>query len=114
MRVTSAPARKKKHKKILKLTKGYRWGRKNLYRLAKNASTKAGQHSYAHRRQKKRDFRRLWITRITAALTNFDINYSRFMFALTENKIAINRKMLADIAVRDPEVFGEIVAAVKK
>lgn len=114
MRVTSAPARKKKHKKILKLTKGYRWGRKNLYRLAKNASTKAGQHAYAHRRQKKRDFRRLWITRITAALTNFDINYSRFMFALTENKIAINRKMLADIAVRDPEVFGEIVAAVKK
>ncbi len=114
MRTTNSPARNRRHKKILKLAKGYRWGRKNLYRLAKNAVTKAGQHAYAHRRTKKRDFRQLWILRISAALSKHDINYSRFMFGLTKNKVVINRKMLADIAVRDPEVFDSIVAVAKK
>ncbi len=113
MRTTNSPARKKRHKKILKLAKGYRWGRKNLYRLALNAVTKAGQHAYAHRRTKKRDFRQLWILRISAALKQYDISYSRFMHQLTLKKIVVNRKMLADIAVRNPEVFGDIVNVAK-
>lgn len=112
MRTTNAVARKKRHNKVLKLAKGYRWGRKKLYRLAKNAVMKAGQHSYKHRRQKKRDFRRLWILRISGALENHSINYSRFQFALTDNKIAINRKMLADLAAQHPEVFSDVVKAV--
>ena len=111
MRSTNAPARKARHKKILKLTKGFKWGRKKLYRLAKNAAMKAGQNAYRDRRRRKRDFRRLWILRISAALKNqnLGINYSRFAFLRAEKKIVINRKMLADIAVKNPEVFAEIV-----
>lgn len=112
MRVTNSVARKKRHKKILKLAKGYNWGRKNLYRLAKNATTKAGQHAYAHRRQKKREFRQLWIVRISAALRSHDVSYSRFAHQLAEKKVVVNRKMLADIAVRNPEVFSDIVKTV--
>jgi large subunit ribosomal protein L20 len=111
MRATNSVARHKRHKKVLKLAKGYRWGRKNLYRLALNATTKAGQYAYMHRKDKKRDFRRLWIMRISAALSAYDISYSRFMFCMTDKKIVLNRKMLADIAVREPAVFGEIVKA---
>lgn len=111
MRVTNSVARKRRHKKILKLAKGYRWGRKNLYRLAKNAVMKAGQHAYKHRRQKKREFRQLWILRISAALRSHEVSYSRFILGTTEKKIVINRKMLADLAVRNPEVFGEVVKA---
>lgn len=113
MRSTNSVTRRTRHKKVLQLAKGYRWGRKNLYRLAKNAVTKAGQYAYAHRRLKKRDYRRLWITRISAALTKYDYQYSRFMNRLTVKKIVINRKMLADLAVRDPEVFAEIVKVAK-
>lgn len=111
MRATNSVARHKRHKKILKLAKGYRWGRSNLYRLALNATTKAGQYAYEHRKSKKRDFRRLWITRISAALIPNGVTYSRFMFGCAEKKIVINRKMLADLAVRDPEVFNDIVKA---
>lgn len=109
MRATNSVARHKRHKKVLKLAKGYRWGRKNLYRLAINATTKAGQYAYMHRKDKKRDFRRLWIMRISAALSAHGVSYSRFIFCMTDKKIVINRKMLADIAVRDPSVFDEVV-----
>lgn len=109
MRVTNAVARKKRHKKILKLAKGFKWGRKKLYRLAKNAVTKSGQNSYRDRRRKKRDFRRLWITRISAALQALGKRYSEFQFKLTEKQIVINRKSLADIAVKNPAVFEKIV-----
>lgn len=109
MRVTNAPARKARHKKILKLAKGYKWGRKNLYRLALNAVTKAGQNSYRDRRRKKRDFRRLWIIRISAALRNMGKRYSEFQFKMTEKKIIINRKMLSELAVNKPEIFTAIV-----
>jgi large subunit ribosomal protein L20 len=112
MRTTNSVARKKRHKKVLQLAKGYKWGRKKLYRLAKNAVTKAGQHAYKHRRQKKRDFRQLWIARISAALRQNDVLYSRFAHQMAEKKIVINRKMLADIAVRNPEVFTDIVKKV--
>lgn len=109
MRVTNSVARKKRHKKFLSLTKGYRWGRSNLYRLAKNASTKAGQHAYVGRKRKKRDFRRLWITRISIALRNRGLKYSDFMFKLSEKAIFINRKILADFAVLHVETFDRII-----
>lgn len=112
MRTTNSVARKKRHKKVLKLAKGYKWGRKNLYRLAKNAVTKAGQHAYKHRRQKKREFRQLWILRISAGLKAHDVSYSRFMHQMAEKKVVVNRKMLADIAARNPEVFGDVVKQV--
>lgn len=112
MRVTNSVARKKRHKKILKLAKGYNWGRKKLYRLAKNATTKAGQHAYKHRREKKRTFRQLWILRISAALRGHNVSYSRFIHQMTQKQVVVNRKMLADIAVREPEVFGDIVKTV--
>ena len=109
MRVTNAPARKARHKKILKLAKGFKWGRKKLYRLALNAVTKAGQNSYRDRRRKKRDFRRLWIIRITAGLQAMGKRYSEFQFKLTEKKIIVNRKMLAELAANNPTTFKAIV-----
>lgn len=111
MRTTNAPARKARHKKILKLAKGFKWGRSKLYRLAKNAAMKSGQNAYRDRRRKKRDFRQLWITRISAGLRAHGVAYSRFAHAMAEKKIVINRKMLADLAVRNPEVFEEVVKA---
>jgi large subunit ribosomal protein L20 len=83
-----------------------------LYRLAKNAVMKAGQHAYGHRRQKKREFRQLWILRISAALRKHDVLYSRFFHKMAEKKVVINRKMLADIAVKEPDVFGDVVTFV--
>ncbi len=112
MRTTNSVARNKRHKKVLKLAKGYRWGRKKLYRLAKNAIVKAGQHSYRHRREKKREFRRLWILRISAALRGQGVIYSRFAYQMAVKKVVVNRKMLADISVREPEVFSDLVKTV--
>ena len=109
MRVTNAPARKARHKKILKLAKGFKWGRKKLYRLAINAVMKSGQNSYRDRRRKKRDFRRLWIIRITAGLQALGKRYSEFQFKLTEKKIIVNRKMLAELAANNPASFTAIV-----
>lgn len=109
MRVTNAPARKARHKKILKLAKGFKWGRKKLYRLAINAVTKAGQNSYRDRRRKKRDFRRLWIIRISAALQAMGKRYSEFQFKMTEKKIIVNRKMLAELAANNPTAFESVV-----
>lgn len=111
MRVTNAPARKARHKKLFKLAKGFKWGRKNVYRLAINAVVKSGQNSYRDRRRKKRDFRRIWITRITAGLQAQEKRYSEFMFKMTEKKIIVNRKMLADMAVHNPETFNAVVDA---
>lgn len=109
MRVTNAVARKARHKKILSLAKGYKWGRKNLYRLALNAVTKAGQNSYRDRKRKKRDFRRLWIIRIAAFLRNQGKRYSEFMYNMTKAKIIINRKMLAEMAVKYPDQLNSII-----
>ena len=109
MRVTNAPARKARHKKILKLAKGFKWGRKKLYRLAINAVMKSGQNSYRDRRRKKRDFRRLWITRITAGLQAMGKRYPELQFKLTEKKIILNRKVLAELAANNPDTFKAIV-----
>lgn len=112
MRVKKGLNKRKKHKKIIKQAKGYRWGRSNVFSLAKNAVAKAGQHAYVGRKKKKIDFRRLWIVRISAALKTFGKNYSGFQSSLKTKKIGLNRKMLAEIAVRNPDVFEKIVLEV--
>jgi len=104
---------KKATKNLLKKTKGFRHGRKNLVRMAKQASTKAGQYAYRDRRNKKRDFRRLWIVQINAACKQNDIKYSIFMNGLKKAKIELDRKVLADIAENNPEEFVKLVQKVK-
>jgi len=102
-----------RHKKILKLAKGYRGRRKNVFRIAKQAVMKAGQYAYRDRRTRKRVFRQLWIARINAASRQLGMTYSRFMAGLKKANIEIDRKVLADMAVKDPAAFGSIVEKVK-
>jgi translation initiation factor IF-3 len=102
-----------RHKKILKLAKGFRGRRKNVFRIAKQAVMKAGQYAYRDRRTRKRVFRQLWIARINAASRELGVTYSKFMAGLKKAQIDIDRKVLADLAVNDPAAFGSIVAKVK-
>ena len=102
-----------RHKKILTLAKGYRGRRKNVYRIAKQAVMKAGQYAYRDRRTRKRVFRQLWIARINAASRSHGITYSRFMAGLKKAYIEIDRKVLSDMAIRDPAGFSSIVDKVK-
>ena len=102
-----------RHKKILALAKGFRGRRKNVYRIAKQAVMKAGQYAYRDRRTRKRVFRQLWIARINAASRELGVTYSRFMAGMKKANIDIDRKMLAELAVRDPAAFGSIFAKVK-
>ena len=102
-----------KHKKVLKSAKGYYGARRKVYRVAKQAVIKAGQYSYRDRRQKKRQFRSLWIARINAEARNNDISYSRFMDGLNKAGIEVDRKMLADIAVHDKPAFSALVNQAK-
>jgi large subunit ribosomal protein L20 len=104
-RTTGAPARKDRKKKILKEAKGYFGGRKKLYRTAKDAVEKGWEHAYRDRKKKKRNFRALWITRINAAARQHDLSYSRFMDGLNKSGIELDRKALADLAVRNPQAF---------
>lgn len=104
----------RKHKKILKLTKGYRGTRSKLFKRANEASVRAGEHAFAGRKQRRRDLRRLWISRINGALTQFDVKYSRFIDALNKSDVTINRKMLSEMAISDPKAFEEIVKKVSK
>jgi large subunit ribosomal protein L20 len=108
-RVTSAVARNKRKKKIFKAAKGYFGGRKNLYKTAKDAVEKGWEHAYRDRKKKKRNFRSLWITRINAAAREHDLSYSRFMNGLKEAGVEMDRKALADLAVRNPEAFAALV-----
>ena len=112
-RVKGALSTRKRHKKILKLAKGYRGAKSKLYRVANQAVMKSLSYAYVGRKNKKRDFRRLWITRITAACKLNDINYSRFINGLKKADIALNRKMLAEIAVNDPKAFTALVEKAK-
>lgn len=108
----SVPSRKRR-KKILKMAKGF-WGRKSkLYRVAKTTLLKALQYAYRDRKVKKREFRKLWITRISAACKQRNISYSKFINGLKKANILINRKILAYLAVNDKEVFDKIVETVK-
>ncbi len=113
MRVKGPSSRKRK-KKILKLAKGYRGMRHTSYRKAKEAVMKALYYQYRDRRLRKREFRRLWIARINAAVRAYGLNYSRFMYGIKKAGIELDRKILADIAVRDPEAFAKIVEKVKE
>ena len=97
-----------KHKKVLKAAKGYYGARSRVYRVAKQAVIKAGQYAYRDRRQRKRQFRALWITRINAAARLNGLSYSRFMNGLKQAEIEIDRKVLADIAVHDKDAFAEL------
>ncbi len=113
-RVQGALATRKRRKKTLKLAKGYFGAKSKLFKTAKEAVMKSGNYAYIGRRQKKRDFRRLWITRISAACKLNGINYSSFMNGLNKAGITINRKMLADLAVNDAAGFTTLVKAAVK
>ena len=104
---------KKRRKKVLKRAKGQYGARSRLYRTAKESVQKGMYYSYRDRKQKKRSFRNLWIARVNAACREKGISYSRFMNGLKKAKIALNRKILADLAVNDNKAFAEIVKAVK-
>lgn len=106
--------RRKRRKKILKRAKGFFSKRKNSYRIAKQAVMKALSYAYRDRKRRKRDFRRLWITRINAAARQNGIPYSKFIHGLSLAEIKLNRKVLADIAVRQPELFSEIAKISKE
>ncbi len=109
-RGVSAGAR---HKKVLKLAKGYYGARSRVYRVAKQAVIKAAQYAYRDRKNRKREFRRLWILRINAAAREHGLSYSKLIFGLNKAAIAIDRKVLADIAVHDPEGFSAIALKAK-
>jgi len=104
---------KKRHKKLLRQTKGYKHGRKKLFKRAKEAWLKAGQHAYRDRRQKKREFRGLWIQQINAAVRTRDLTYGDFVHGLAKTKITLNRKVLAQLAQESPDEFEKIVDKVK-
>jgi len=108
-RVRKGSARKRKHKRVLKAARGFHGANSRRYRIAKGKIFRAGVFATRDRKNRKREFRRLWITRISAACKQRDINYSRFMAGLFDNCIDLNRKMLAEIAVADSETFDAIV-----
>ena len=108
-RVKGAMATRKRHKRVLKLAKGYRGAKSKLFRTAKQAVMKSLSYAYIGRKQKKRDFRRLWITRISAACKLNGTTYSKFMNGLKKAEINMNRKMLSEIAIADPEAFTALV-----
>jgi large subunit ribosomal protein L20 len=102
-----------KHKKVLKAAKGYYGRRKNTIRIAKQAVEKANQYAFRDRKRRKRTFRALWIQRLNAAVRPFGLNYSRFVDGLTKANIVIDRKVLSDLAIREPAAFEAIVGHVK-
>ncbi len=112
-RVKGGMNAKQKHNKVLKLAKGYRGARSKQYRVAKQSVMRALTSAYAGRKQKKRQFRTLWIARINAAARLNDLSYSRFMFGLKEAGVVLDRKVLADLAVNDPEGFKALADTAK-
>ncbi len=114
MRVKTGFARRRAHKKILKHNKGYRMTKRRLVKVAKEALLHAGSYAYVGRKDKKSNMRELWITRISGALADSGINYSRFVRALKDKKIELDRKILAEIIQDDPKTFTKIVEEVNK
>jgi large subunit ribosomal protein L20 len=112
-RVKRGVTARARHKKVIKQAKGFRGRRGNVYRVAKQAVMKAGQYAYRDRRQKKRQFRSLWIARINAAVRELGMTYSAFMSGLKRANIEIDRKVLADLAVLDKAAFAKIASQVK-
>ncbi|UCG86153.1 MAG: 50S ribosomal protein L20 [Gemmatimonadota bacterium] len=113
-KVKSNVARLKRKKKIMQAARGARGGRSKLYKSAKETVERGLRYAYRDRRRKKRDFRQLWIVRINAAARSHDLSYSRFIAGLKKAGVEINRKLLADLAVRDPAAFGELAEVAKK
>ncbi len=113
-RVKRGVTAKKRHKKVLKKAKGYYGARSRTYKVAKQAVTKAGQYAYRDRRQRKRQFRTLWIARINAAARIYDLSYSRLIDGLNKADIELDRKVLADIAVHDIDAFGVVAEKAKQ
>lgn len=114
VRVKRGKIARKRRKHLLKHAKGFKWGRKKKYRLAKEALLKAWTYAYKHRKEKKREFRRLWQTRISAACRQFGLSYSKFIHGLKQKNIEINRKILAELAQNHPQIFEKIVQEVKQ
>jgi len=112
-RVTKALAAKAKHKKVLKATKGHYGARSRLFKTAKQSNIKALQYAFRDRRNKKRTFRSLWISRISAALLPLEVSYSRFINQLSKQNVKLDRKSLAGIAFSDPDTFKKIVEKVR-
>jgi len=113
VRVKRGKITHKKRERLLKHTKGFRWGRKSKYRLAKIALMKAWKYAYRDRRTKKREFRALWQIQINAACRSLGISYSKFICGLKKNKIELDRKILANLAQNHPQIFAKIVEKVK-
>ena len=112
-RVKGAMMTRKRRNKVLKLAKGYWGGKSKLFKTAKEAVMKSGQYAYIGRKQKKREFRQLWIARISAGCKMNGINYSQFMYGLKKAGITLNRKMLSEIAIHDPAAFTTLVEKAK-
>lgn len=112
-RVKRGLASHKRHKKLLELVKGYKGGRSKLVKQAKEASLHAGQYAFAGRKQKRRDFRKLWIVQMGIALKNEGLSYSKFIPALKAKNILLNRKVLAELAAHDLEAFKKVISATK-
>lgn len=112
-RVKGSMMTRKRRKKVLKLAKGYFGGKRKLFRTAKQAVMKSGNYAYIGRKLKKRDFRSLWITRISAACKSNGINYSTFMHGLKKAGVDLNRKMLSEIAINDAAAFSTLVEKAK-
>ncbi len=112
-RVKRGTIANKKRKKILKYTKGFRWGRKSKERAAKEALLHAWSHAFRGRKEKKRDYRSLWQVRINAAVRPYGLNYNKFIFGLKKKGIIIDRKILSEIAQKEPKVFEKIVNKIK-
>ena len=113
MRIKRGVNAVKKRRKILKLAKGYRGAKSKLYRIARQAVMKSGNYAFVGRKQKKRDFRKLWIARINAAARMNGLSYSKFMFGLKQAGINLNRKVLADMAVSDANAFNALCEQAK-
>lgn len=112
-RVKNGAVTKARHKKVLKAAKGYFGSKHRLYKTAKEQLMHSGQYAFRDRKQKKREFRKLWITRINAACRQNEISYSRFIEGLTKAGVEINRKMLSEIAINDPKMFSELVSVAR-
>jgi len=108
-RVKRGNVSRKRHKKILKLSKGFRGAGSTLFRTANQQNMKALRYSYRNRRQKKRDFRRNWITRVNSAVRRYGLNYSQFINYLKTHKIELNRKVIAQLSICDPEAFMQLL-----
>lgn len=112
MRVKGGYITRRRHKKILKLAKGYRGRRSKIFKIANQSVIKALYDAYVDRRRKKREFRRLWIIRINAAVREFGLSYSKFMSKLNDKNIKLNRKILAELVVSEPETFKQLVSQI--